>query len=53
VHARDIRFRVAEERTHVVVRVERREQRRQGRTVRPDKEPEESQPQVENTVGPG
>lgn len=41
VHARDIRVRMAEKGPTVVVRVERREQGRQGRSVRPHQEPEE------------
>lgn len=51
MYSRDICVRVVEKRTSVVVRIERREQRRKGRFVRPDEEFEKSQSQVENPVG--
>lgn len=51
VYARDIRVRMVEKRTSVFVRVERREQRWQGRIVRQNQEPEESQSQVEDALG--
>lgn len=51
MHARDIRVRVAEKRPTVVVRVERREQGRQGRPVRSHQEPEEGQPQAQDPAG--